>query len=316
MKLKLNLFILLLSLTLYSYGDCIIKQGGVFDDLIFKFFDQLVGFGEYSQNFSHVLFMTLFGCEFLWQLTIKKVFAGDIEKIWVFFFTRASLGFFFAHYFTNIDFYKSIIEFFIDFGCKISGLDFKSGSQIGASILNGMSPSGLVSYFTCTLDLFHSVGETTGVVSYIVTKIVLALTEVLLFVIIVLISYQIIELFIKTYFILYVGFILTGFAGSSWTFNYWQRYFQQVIAMSIEFLMMCTLLGMLKYNVISWQHKIVGHIDLQNMVMYIFNIVGIALLFERLMHSLPQWASNKLAGEIRLKMDDKLTAISGFMSGK
>lgn len=316
MKMQLKLIILFMLGPVFTYADCFIKQGGVFDDLIFKFFGQLVATGKYSQHISHIIFMTLFSCEFLWQLTVKKVFAGDIEKIWVFFFTRASLGFFFANYFTNIDFYQGIIEFFINFGCKISGLDFKSGSQIGASILDGMSPSGLISYFTCTLDLFHSVGETTGMVTYIVTKVVLALTEVLLFVIMVLICYQIIELFIKTYFILYAGFILTGFAGSSWTFNYWQRYFQQIIAISIEFLMMCILLGMLKYNVINWQHKIVGHMDLQNMVMYIFNIVGIALLFERLMHSLPQWASNKLAGEIRLKMDDKFTAISGFMSGK
>ena len=314
MKIKFSLFILLI--TVSSYGDCFINQGGVFDDLIFKFFAQLVAAGQYSQNFAHIVFMTLFAFEFLWQLAVKKVFAGDVEKIWVFFFTRASLGFFFAHYFTNIDFYQSIIEFFISFGCKISGLDFKSGSKIGSSILDGMSPSGLISYFTCTLDLFHSAGETTGVVAYVVTKIVLALTEVLLFVIMVLISYQIIELFIKTYFILYAGFILTGFAGSSWTFNYWQRYFQQVIAISLEFLMMCILLGMLKYNVTNWQHKIVENLELQNMVMYIFNIVGIALLFERLMHTLPQWASNKLSGEIRIKIDDKLTAVSGFMAGK
>jgi P-type conjugative transfer protein TrbL len=314
--MKLRLYLLSIFIPIFSYADCIIHQGGVFDDLIFKFFKQLTIWGDYSQHLSNTIFMILFGCEFIWQLTIKKVFAGDIEKIWVFFFTRVCLGFFFAHYFTNITFYREIIEFFINFGCKISGLDFKSANQVGGSILNDMSPSGLMGYFTCTLDLFHFAGETTGMVTYIVTKIVLALTEVLLFVVMVLISYQIIELYIKTYFLLYAGFILSGFAGSSWTFNYWQRYFQQVIAMGVEFLMMCILLGMLKYNALDWQHKIVANMNLQNMVMYIFNIVGISLLFERLMHTLPQWASNKLAGEIRLKMDDKLTAVSSFMAGK
>jgi hypothetical protein len=86
--------------------------------------------------------------------------------------------------------------------------------------------------------------------------------------------------------------------------------------MGIEFLMISILLGMLKYNAVTWQHNIVSNMSVQNMVMCLFNILGIALLFERLMHSLPQWASNKLSGEIRLKMDDKLTAVSNFMAGR
>jgi hypothetical protein len=33
------------------------------------------------------------------------------------------------------------------------------------------------------------------------------------------------------------------------------------------------------------------------------------------MEHLPKWVSSKLAGIVHLKLDDKLTAVSGFMSG-
>jgi type IV secretory pathway TrbL component len=122
--------------------------------------------------------------------------------------------------------------------------------------------------------------------------------------------------FIKTYFLLYVGFILTGFAGSSWTMDYWQRYLQQISAMALEFLTQCVLLGVLKSQVDSWVTLLTNaNSDIMTLSGVFINMLGVSIIFVTLMYSMPRWIGGNLAGKVRLKLDDRLSAVSDFMSG-
>jgi hypothetical protein len=295
---------------------CRIASGGILDNLVLSFYQTMHQYSYQTTNLANKIFITLFALEFLWQLTINKIFIGDLEKLWVFFFVRSALGLFFAKYLVNIDFYRGIIAFVAKFAAQIGGFDinFEDGMS---SIFAGITPSTLISYFSCIADVVHQGADSTGVVSYITIKIMLAISLLLFFLVLISISYLLMEVFIKTYFLLYVGFILTGFAGSSWTFNYWQRYLTQISAIALEFLTQCILLGVFKVQADSWIGLLTNvNSNLDSLVGAFIQILGVALIFMYLMYTMPRWVGRSLAGEVRLKMADRMTAMSSFMAGK
>jgi len=295
---------------------CKISSGGVLDNLVISFYQTMHQYSYQTANLANKIFMTLFALEFLWQLTINKIFVGDIEKLWVFFLVRSVLGILFAKYLVNIDFYRGIITFIASFAAQIGGfdIDFHDGMS---SIFAGVTPSTLISYFSCVADVVHKGADSTGVMSYLTIKFMLAISLLLFFLVLISISYLLMEVFIKTYFLLYVGFILTGFAGSSWTFNYWQRYFTQISAICLEFLTQCILLGVFKMQANTWIGLLTNaNSDLDNLVGAFIQILGVALIFMYLMYTMPRWAGQQLAGEVRLRMSDRMTAMSSFMAGR
>ncbi|MBY0380045.1 MAG: type IV secretion system protein [Burkholderiales bacterium] len=290
---------------------CSVQSGGVLDNLMMTFCNQMLQFGQNSSNLANKIFMTLFAVEFLWQLTVNKVFAGDIEKLWVFFFVRSCMGLFFAKYLVNVDVYRGIILFIAEYGTKFAGFTTNFQGSV-SNVFANVTPSSMVGYFTCISDVVHQSTDSSGVFAFLTTKYLLAITLILFFVVITCIAFLLMEVFIKTYFLLYVGFILTGFAGSSWTINYWQRYLQQISAMALEFLTQCILLGVLKTQADNWLILLnKTSADLSDLIAALINIFGVSLIFLLLMYTMPRWVSNKLAGEVRLKLDNKFSAMSG-----
>ena len=225
------------------------------------------------------------------------------------------MGYFFAEYLVNINVYRGIIEYFAQYGANVGGIDLNVKGK-GGALFSGISPSKILSYYSCAMDNAQGVVEPTGTVSYITIKIVMAISEVIFFITMLVIAYLVVEIFIKTYLLLYVGFILTGFAGSSWTMSFWQRYLQQIVATAIEFMVMCVLLGVVNNMTIKWELLITGpNKDIYTIASVFYSILGVALMLSFLMYSLPSWAGAKLSGEVRLRLDDKMTAMSGVMSG-
>jgi type IV secretory pathway TrbL component len=124
----LSKLILFLSLLMFHpvFADtmCQIKSGGVLDDLVSQFGNAAHTWQNQINPLARNIFYALFGMEFMWQLTVKKVFAGDIEKLWVFFFTRAVLGLFFAKYLINVETYQAAIMSIAKIGANASGYRF------------------------------------------------------------------------------------------------------------------------------------------------------------------------------------------------
>lgn len=294
---------------------CTVSTGGTLDNIMMTFCDSMLKYSSNATSLANKIFMTLFVLEFLWQLTVKKVFSGDIEKLWVFFFTRSAMGLFFAKYLVNIDVYRGIIIFIAGFGAKIGGFNIDFNGSV-SNIFAGITPSSMASYFFCATDIIHKGVDNTGALQFITVKFMLAITLVLFFVVIMLIAFLLMEVFIKTYFLLYVGFLLTGFAGSSWTINYWQRYLQQVSAIALEFLTQCILLGVLKSQVDNWVNLLTNaSSDIGNLFGVFINMLGVSIIFVTLMYSMPRWVGRSLAGEVKLKLNDSFRATSAFMSG-
>ncbi|MCC2645214.1 MAG: Conjugative transfer protein TrbL [Burkholderiales bacterium] len=276
---------------------CVIKGGGILDDILLQFGNAATSWQNTIEPISKKFFFILFGMEFMWQLTVKKVFAGDIEKLWVFFFTRTVLCFFFAKYLVNIEMYRGIIEFLSNLGSRIGGfsLNMKPGSG-----MNTLGPSAVISSFSCMADMIHTATDQTGSLDYITIKITLGIIQVILFIVLIFICYYLMQIFMQAYLIVYAGFIFAGFAGSTWTRNYWERYISTTISVGVKFLVVCLIMGVLNTQMKTWANDInqAVNADLSVLMGVVCKVFATAMIISLALWQLPDWFASALSGQI------------------
>lgn len=291
---------------------CTVQGGGILDSLVTQFGNAASTWQNQINPIAKRIFYILFGTEFMWQLTVKKVFAGDIEKLWVFFFSRVVLCFFFAKYLVDVHLYQQIIEYFANLGSQISGFSL---SLTPGSNFNSLGPSEVIGNFSCIANSIHQITDSTGSLEYLTLKFSLAIMQVLLFVVLSFLAFYLIKVILQAYFILYAGFILTGFAGSSWTMSFWQRYIQAVFAIAIKFLAVCFLLGILITQMKGWITDINSALDIVTLGSVVLKVLGSSIVITLLAHQLPEWAASVLAGNVNMKFATQVTSSSSFLSG-
>ena len=292
---------------------CSVQSGGVFDSLVTQYANAAAGWQSLINPIAKRLFFILFGMEFMWQLAVKKVFAGDIEKLWVFFFTRTVLCFFLAKYILNVELYQQVIEYFASLGSKAGGysLSLSAGNNFG-----GMGPSEVIGNFSCIAGAVHQITDSTGALQYLTLKFSLAIMQVLLFVVLSFIAFYLIKVLLQTYFLLYAGFILTGFAGSSWTASFWQRYIQAISGMAIKFMTVSFLMGILTTQIKGWAIDLNAANNIIDLASVVLKVLGSAIIIAMLSHELPEWAASTLGGNINMRFASQLDFSSNLMAGK
>lgn len=298
--MRKGIFLLLYLLVAKVYAEvppCTIKGGGILDNILLQFANAAVGWHNTIEPITRKFFFILFGVEFMWQLTVKKVFAGDIEKLWVFFFTRTILCFFFARYLVNIEMYRGIIEFFAGIGGKIGGYSLNLVPGSGIDIF---SPSAVLSNFSCMADMIHSATDSTGTFDYLTLKLTLAIIQVIIFIVLIFIAYYLMQILLQAYLLIYAGFIFAGFAGSSWTRSYWERYTSAAISVGAKFLVVSLLMGVLNVQMKGWAGEInqAMNSDLTILAAVIFRVCGVAIVISMAIWRLPEWFANALSGQI------------------
>ncbi len=305
---KFIYFITLLLLTKFTLATnftCAADSGGVLDSLVTQFGEVAETWQNQINPLAKKIFFILFSMEFLWQLMVKKIFAGDIEKLWVFFFTRCVLCFFFAKYLVNVDLYQGIIVYVSNLGSKLG--EFSLNMTPGANFQT-LSPSAILGNFSCISDSIHQVTDNTGALQYITIKFTLAIMQVLLFVVLIFIAYYLMKVILQAYFLVYVGFLLTGFAGSSWTVNYWQKYLQAISAVAIKFLVVCLIMGVLNVQIHNWGGLINNAQGIDQLVGVIIKVLGTSILLALMLQQLPDWAAQALAGQVNLHMGNQTSS--------
>lgn len=315
---KINLKILAILFLCFihpAFADnvCHIKGGGILDNLVTEFGNAAQGWQTQINPMAKKIFYALFTLEFMWQLSIKKVFSGDIEKLWVFFFTRTILGFFFAKYLVNPELYQAAIISIAKIGTNLGGytLDLTPGNNF-----NSFGPSEIIGHFSCLSDTIHKLTDDTGVLQHITLKFTLAITQVVLLVILAFIAYSLMKVILQTYFLLYVGFFLTGFAGSSWTASYWEKYVQALSSMAIKFLSVSLIMGVLKTEMASWSNNInAANGDISGLAVVLLQILTSSLIMAFIIRDMPEWAASQLSGSLSLRYESATSSVASFMSG-
>jgi len=224
--------ILLLWLTLANATPAMCSMsatGGLLDLFLQNYYTAAQSWSGVLAPIAVKLFWFWFTCEFLWQLTFKKILMNDLQKLYVFFVIRIFTAYFFAQCFVNQGFYLGIIQYFANLGAQAGGfaVNTNSGNPFGT-----FSPSGIINIGLCSWNsLFAFLGANAGWAS-IVNAVIYALPMVILTIMItivaIIMALALVMLALEAYIVLFGGFILCGFAGSSWTQSYWQKYLSYV----------------------------------------------------------------------------------------
>lgn len=289
---------------------CVIKGGGILDDILLQFASVATSWQHTIEPLAQKFFFILFGMEFMWQLAVKKVFAGDIEKLWVFFFTRTVLCFFFAKYLVNIEMYKGVIVFLSGLGSSMGDFNL---SMLPTSGMDTLGPSAVISGFSCMADMIHLATDQTGTLEYITIKITLAIMQVIIFIVLVAIAYYLMQVLLQAYLLIYAGFLFAGFAGSSWTRNYWERYLSAIISVGSKFLVVCLLMGVLNMQMRGWANDINQAVNsnLSILAAVIFRVCALAIIISLAIWRLPEWFATALSGQISSASQMQPTQMNG-----
>jgi type IV secretion system protein TrbL len=266
------------------------------------------------------IFWGLFGLEFLYQLTFKKIVAFDIQKLYVFFVVRIFTTYMFAHIFLNIDFYLGIITYFTNLGSMLGGSAITvSGGSKGLTV----SPSTIMNFLECQYAIPASALGTASFLPLGGNLFAMLLFAVLVLIISIPVALMII--LIDAYVVIFGGFILCGFSGSSWTQNYWQKYLSYVVGVAIRLFVTCLILGLVLQSFDSLNELKIPTLHLRNVDTGVKSPAGIATYIEALfgllffnvvaMITIPNKAASMLNGSINGGLGEVIGGASMMMSG-
>ena len=294
---------------------------GNLDKILLKFANMARGWTTVIEPWAKRIFYICFSMEFMWQLTVRKVFAGDTEKLWVFFFTRIILGIFYATYLVNIKLYIAIIQFFTNLGAQAGGININPATGVVA-----YGPSEILGTMQCVTAAIDASVSNLGM-SHIAFSIFMGIAEICLMISLSIIAFIVMKALLQAYFIQYAGFIMAGFAGSSWTQPFWNSYLKGIIAVAIK-LFACSLIMALLMGVVqSWgnqfvadyQHYESGTLDMGQFIgaltSDIMLTLGTSIIIAMIAYQMPDWAASILSGEINANFGQVMAAVSAAGSG-
>ncbi len=183
------------------------------------------------------VFLLLWCFETFTQIIFKNVLGNNMKQLPAYLITRICFGGFFAQCLLKPDFYLGVIQYFAS---KTTGLSF-----VGNTI-KGFDAGWVFKQFDAwTIYIYNPIQNSLGL-SQIGQSISYALLFDVYMVCTCAISLMIIILEVEIYMTVYGALVLSGFAGSSWTYSLWARYMDAVIGLGIRIMVFGMLYGLLK----------------------------------------------------------------------
>ncbi len=154
-------FLLLLTSANAAPAMCSLSAtGGLLDSFLQNYYNAAQTWRGVVAPIATKLFWFWFTCEFLWQLSFKKILMNDLQKLYVFFVIRIFTAYFFAQCFVNQEFYIGIIQYFTNIGAQAGGFSINTSS---GNPFSGFSPSGIINIGLCSWNsLFAFLGANAG----------------------------------------------------------------------------------------------------------------------------------------------------------
>ncbi|MCX8515278.1 MAG: type IV secretion system protein [Burkholderiales bacterium] len=293
--------------------------GGLLDIFLQNYYNASQSWTGVLAPIATKLFWFWFTCEFLWQLTFKKILTNDLQKLYVFFVIRIFTAYFFAQCFVNPDFYLGIIQYLTNLGAQAGGFSVNptSGNPFGT-----LSPSGIINIGLCSWNsLFAFLGANAGwasVVNAIIYAVPMIIMALLITLIAIIMALALVMLALESYIVLFGGFILCGFAGSSWTQSFWQKYLSYVSGIAIRFFVMCLILGLMKTQLNTLFAYIVSASsgsDYVTLIGVFFNTLICMIINAFIVLKVPAMAGAMLSGQVSGGLGDLMHGAAMVMSG-
>jgi type IV secretory pathway TrbL component len=238
----------------------------------------------------------------------------------VFLIIRIFVAAFLAMFVLDLNFYTGIISWMAKLGASVGGVPMTSNSS---SVID-YSPSGFfdlmwAQFYPIISALMLAAGGA-GLFSTATGNFLFGLCGIIIICIFTMVFVVMLTL-IEAYFVIFAGIILAGFAGSSWTMNYWQKYLSYVGGVAIRLFCTSILLGLIsaQWSNPSWLIKLPAGTDwLDSSAIIIKNLLAMlgAFGFDMiLMVTLPSKAAAMLNGYVNAGLGEAIGAASMAMAG-
>ncbi|MCC2644935.1 MAG: Type secretory pathway TrbL component-like protein [Burkholderiales bacterium] len=319
MKIQQIKLVLILSLGCISWA----HANNAFDSVMLSYATATGKWSNVLLPVARYVFWFIASLEFMYQLTIKRLLPNELQKLWVFLIVRVFVASFLAVFVLDLNFYTAIISWMAKLGALCGGLSFEgTGTPIN------FSPSGLFKQiwdvYSPTLYGITIAAGATSLVDTAIGMFLLGLSGVIIICILVIV-FSTMLVMVEAYFVIFGGIILAGFAGSSWTLNYWQKYLSYVSGVAVRLFCTSLLLGLISAQMHdhSWITPIpeislnilkVGE-SIKDFLTNTISMLGVFGFNMILMLTLPSKAGAMLNGSVNAGLGEAINAASMAMSG-
>lgn len=322
MKKFLFLVVIMIMATSSYAAACSVSPGitSGFDTILNTYASIATTWSSQILPYATKLFWLLFSLEFLYQLTFKKILVMDVQKLYVFFVVRIFTAYMFAQIFLDVGFYQGIITYFTNLGSTLGGSSITLSS--GASGM-AVSPSSIMNYLECEYAIpagALAVGSFSPIGGELFAMLLFAVL-----VLIISIPVALMITMIDAYVVIFGGFILCGFSGSSWTQNYWQKYLSYVGGVAIRLFVTCLILGLVIQSFSVLNNLTIPTLTIRGISTSIPDPAGMATFIEAMfgllffnviaMVTIPNKVAGMLSGSINGGLGEVIGGASMMMAG-
>lgn len=260
------------------------------------------------------IFWWLFSLEFIYQVVVKKILAGDYQKLYVFFITRVFIAYIFAYIFLDPDFYNIIIKYFINLGAMAGGITVDLGSN---NPFAGFSPSAILSTGDCLWNQVYNTLSRLPTLTEAAYVLPLVFITILVYILLAVMALALMLTALEAYVVLFGGFILAGFSGSSWTQNYWQKYLSYVGGVAIRLFVTCLILGVIRDITAKNIQTIatMSSLDISPIIGTLLLVLITTFINALLVLTVPAKAASMLSGTINSSLGEMISTASAAFSG-
>lgn len=272
------------------------------------------------------LYWFWFTAELLYQITFKKVLANDVNKLWYFMMVRVFTGYMFANIFVDPAFYTGVINYFVKLGGIAGGFNI---TPVAGNPFGSLSPSAVMDTGGCVWDsAWKVVGEvktgwwpTDNIKLAVTVGLPIILITLAVYILAAIMALTLFMTALESYIVMNAGIILCGFAGSSWTQGFWNKYLSYVGGIAIRLFVMCLILGIIQKLLIS---------DLQGLSIVASDqsiealpaLMGVlikllidVLICTFLVVKVPSMAGSMLTGSVNAGLGDVIKGASMMLAG-
>lgn len=320
MKRRTYLIFILLCITYrFTYADS--PNVGVFDSILNSVYDNASKWLPKLLDWAKYFFWTLSFLEFAWIAGFKKMFAGQLDKLFIVLMSRVIVaGLLFDLFVKDPNLYLGIVKLAVNIGASLGG---SFGTTTGSSIY---SVSGLFqTMWTAVKDPLAGLivaAAATGVFSSSLGNFLFGFVGIIIIVILT-VCVTVMWILGRSWIILFGGFLMTGFIGSNWTRNYWQSYLKFIVGVALSLLMLSLVLLIVsaQWSNSSWLPPLpefsVSNADTYavSLITRIFATLGVCLFDVVLVIGGPALGASLASGTINAGLGEAIGAAAGVLSG-
>lgn len=328
MKQKLLVFLILFLFVNNGFaGTCSLSSSsGALDIFLNDFYTNASRWQQTLLPIAVKLYWFWFTAELLYQITFKKVLANDTNKLWYFLMIRVFTGYMFASIFVDPAFYSGIIQYFVNLGGQAGGFQI---TPVAGNPFGSLSPSAVMDTGSCVWNsAWKVVGEvktgwwpTDNIKLAVTVGLPIIAITIAVYVLAAIMALALFMTALESYIVMNAGIILCGFAGSSWTQGFWNKYLSYVGGIAIRLFVMCLILGIIQKLLISDLSGLSivvadGGIDaLPALMGGMIKLLIDVLICTFLVVKVPTMAGSMLTGTVNSGLGDVIKGASMMLAG-